>query len=264
MPKVRIVSLGEIVSQVQVKALLAFAKLINPENEKAAQGVLGKILLGSDTLKDLSDFKQGVISEEEFTKKIIIRIKEATQVELTLEQFDTAWNAMNPAFSEFASLLEELLAWNRGEQKIVLISYTNPKDMRHLKSELEAANIKHTVDENNELNSIEGMPLHLSYVAKTSKADLILQVIKQLAPPTSVTMFASASQSPHNIKYVHSINGKEDPIFAYLDEQSRQPVVAMAKTKGVEALMWDKQHGQPFNEINDDSKTTYFVLASKL
>lgn len=56
-------------------------------------------------LKDLSDFKQGVISEEKFTTKIIIRIKEATQVELTLEQFDTAWNAMNPAFSEFAPLL---------------------------------------------------------------------------------------------------------------------------------------------------------------
>lgn len=264
MPSIRIVSLGEVVPQQQMKALMAFATVISPGDPKAAQSVLGKILLGADTYKDLSDFKEGTISEETFTANMITRIKDATTVELTPEQFDTAWNAMNPAFAEFSASLGEVLRENRGDQKIILISYTNSKDMRHLRNELDAAGTKYTLDENGEFSSIEGMPLHLSYTAKKTKADLILQVIQQMVRPPSVTLFGSAPQSQDDIKYVRSISGEKDPIFNHLHEESHKTVVDAAEQKGVATLFWNKQKGQSFNEAIHESQAIHLVPAAKL
>ncbi len=245
MPRIRIVSLGEVVPQLQNRALDDFAKLINPENPKDALGVLKDILGRMKTFEDLSSFKTGSMSEEEFTNIMIKRINESTNVKLTTEQFDTAWNAMNPTVAEFSPLLGEVIRENTGEQQIVFVSYTNPKDMRHLRQMLDSAGIKYTLDENNELNSIDGVPLHLSYATKRPKGDLILHVIQKMTPAPSSAMFTSA---PLDIKYVRSINGDKDPIMAFLHDQSDQAAVDAAEKKGVDVLIWNKQAGQSFRD----------------
>jgi len=262
MSKIRIVNLGDVITQNQIETLLAFAAHINPTNPEAGQAVVRDILLGVHMQSDLAEFKQGNMSENDFTQGTISKIENVTNIKLTKEQFDTAWNKMNPTHQEFSPFLNMLRDWHQGDQKIILISYTNPKDMRYLKSQLDEAKIEYTLDENSQLNRIAGMPLHLSYTAKKTKAELIELALQQVLAPPSATLFGSAPQQRSDIKYIRSVKGQEDPIIAQLAEESRQSAVDAAKTEGIETLFWDKNSGQAFHEINSDC--TYVVSAAKL
>lgn len=256
MTKVRIISLGEIIMQNQMKTLVAFATLINPENPKSVMMQLGKILQDAETQQRLDKFKLGLKTEEEFTSEMILKIKEATGVELTRENFDKAWNAMNPNFSEFSPLLSEVLREHHDDQKMIFISYTNPKDMRHLIKQLDEHKIIYTCDANGNINSIQGVSLYLTYVEKKSKADLILEVIqRQVAsdlPKDQISFFRKESApSPEtvDIKYIRGIQRPDDPILKLLAERSIEETESKASSIGVQTLLWDRGNKQAFSEV---------------
>lgn len=252
---VRIISLGEIVTQNQRKALAAFAALINPATPEAVMGGLGKILQTDETKYALDQFKLGLKSEDEFTGEMISKIKEATGVELTRANFDRAWNAMNSSFSEFIPLLSDVIREHRDGQKMVFVSYTNPIDIEHLIRELDTNGLDYTTDgANGQLNSIGGVPLYLTYSERKSKVDLILQIISQMTEPapavaSSASFFSTESPLPTDVKYIRSIQGEMDPLLKSLRERSDREVRVATESAGIETLFWNKQDGQAFSSV---------------
>jgi hypothetical protein len=163
-----------------MKMMMELARLINSADPKAAMSQLREILQDTETQHSLDQFRLGFKREEEIIIEMISKVRESTGKQLTINEFNMAWNAMNPAFSEFASVLSEVVSEHHDDHKMVFVSYTNPKDMRHLTAELDSNSVPYTREEaSGEINSICGIPLYLTYLAKKSKAELILQIIHQ-------------------------------------------------------------------------------------
>ena len=275
MTRVRIVSLGEVVTQNQMKTLNALATAINSENPRSAMGALGKILQHIDTQHSLDMFKQGMKSEEDFTLEMIAKIKEETGVELSVDDFDKAWDAMNPDFADFSPVLLDILNQNLDSQKIVFVSYTNVKDMKHLIKELDAHGMAYTRDKiNGELNSIGGVSLYLSYSEKKSKAEIILQIVKTMMNASLITESAlneftffgkgdSSNDQPLDIKYVCSTPGITDPVLLSLDEKNRVEVKEAIDSEEIEVLHWNKKEKQVFSEAIKTT-TVYSVSALRV
>lgn len=272
MSRVRILSLGEIVTQNQMKMMMEFARLINSADPQAAMIKLREILQDTETQNSLDQFRLGFKREEEVIIEMISKIRVSTGVQLTIDEFNKAWNAMNPTYPEFASVLSEVVREHHGDHKIVFVSYTNPKDIRHLKTELDSNSVPYTRDEGNgEINSICGIPLYLTYLTQKSKADLILQVMHQQTAPR---LFAnrdnsffeqipvSPSEAP-DIKYIQCIRGTVDPVYKMLTDKSIADVKNTTSSAGVETIFWNRQDKQPFNEVIRDT-ATYILPISKL
>ena len=265
MPVIRIVNLGDVVPQDQVKALMAFAKLVNPENPSEAVGKLKGVLLGEETIKDLAAFKLGDMSEEDFITKMISRANIATGKEFTPDEFRGAWNAMNPNFASFSDVLAQVIAENTDEQKIVFISHTNSFDMEFLRAQLDNNHVEYTLDDAGQLNSIAKVPLFTTYATKTSKADLILQIIgyTDFFKTAFFGKSAAVAASALDVKYVRGIQGLEDPVLKSLDQKNAAEVDLVVKTARVGTLLWNTKEKQPFNEVISKSETVY-LPASKL
>jgi hypothetical protein len=233
---IRLLSLGEVVTQNQMKTLRAFSKLINPENPHESMKKIGEILQDPAIKLTLDQFKLGFKTEDEFTDEMIGKITEQTGKILTRDEFDAAWNAMNPLFSEFQSRLVEVVSQQSAEQKIIFVSYTNPKDMRHLTKELDKHGISYTRDcITGEINSVAGVSLHLSYTNKKSKAELISAVITgemTARTPSEGYSFFGTPSTPIDIKYVLGSSSDTDPLLRALTEE--------APEIGIETLLWNK------------------------
>lgn len=106
---------------------------------------------------------------------------------------------MNPAYEAFKDNLHSAIQYNaKNNQKFILVSFTNPKDMRHLQAELQRNKVAHqtAVDENGQtyLKSIESVELLLTYKENKSKDKLVKQVRKRFG--NSTTGFT------YNVKYI--------------------------------------------------------------
>jgi hypothetical protein len=272
MVRVRILSLGEIVTQNQMKMMMELARLINSADPTAAMSQLKDILQNTETQHSLDQFRLGFKREEEIIIEMISKIRESTGKQLSIDEFNMAWNAMNPTFSEFASVLSEIVREHHDDHKMVFVSYTNPKDMRHLTTELDSNSVPYTRDKaSGEINSICGIPLYLTYLAKKSKADLILQVIHQQTASRSFSnrgdsFFeqepASPSEAP-DIKYIRCIRSTDDPIYRLLSDKSTAEVNNTTVSAGVKTILWNKQDKQPFSKVIHDAAIC-ILPASKL
>ena len=264
---IRILSLGEIITQNQKKTLDAFARLINPVKPESVMRDLAGLLMSPETLEALDLFKRGIKREDEFTAFMIAKIKATFGVELTLDNFYGAWNEMNPKFAEFRERLEDVLR-TQEMQHIVFVSYTNPIDMRHLITELRANGVPCTLDTvSGELNRIDTIPLYTTYSEKKSKAELIVDRVQHFSPKamdtTTPSFFPPAPVSPADIKYVRGINGPTDPLVTALSECSNTEVAAVNAALGVPTLFWNKAAGQTFHDAIV-SKEVHMVAAPKL
>ena len=253
---IRILNLGEFVTQNQMKSLKAFAELINPADLKTAMIRLGALLQSEETKKLLEQFKLNSVSEELFVSTMISKINEATSVVLTSEQFYSAWNAMNPSYSEFSPLLLEVLREHKGNQKIVFVSYTNPIDIKHVVKELTDNGIECTPE------SIASIPLHTTYARKTSKAQLILDIYKQERSESSLPFFPSA-QATNDVQYIRGIQGVTDPILIQLEEKNLDEVDKMLESSRIPTILWNKADKKPFSEVFRE-ETHYAVPAAVL
>jgi len=265
MPAVKILNLGDIVPQYMTKALMAFANIINPDHPSDAVDKLKGILMGQDAFNDLTSFKQGEISEEQFTDRMITRVRQNTGVFIDYETFDRAWNEMNPSYSDFSSRMSDAIKENNADQQVVFISSTNPKDMKHLEEQLKRNGMKYGVDALGNINNIAGIPLYLTYVAKLTKANLIEQVIREKQPSDAhgVKFFDQSAPLPVDIKYVRGVLGETDPIFKFLNEESHKQVAEAVKVANVTTLFWNTKDRQPLSEAMRGD-VTYQIPTSKL
>lgn len=271
---VSIISLGEIVHQNQLKALQTFAKLvgqknpaINQDNPKAAFMLIHGILGAAK--EQLEHFKNGSLTEADYTNSMIAEIQEKTGVLLTVEEFDTAWNTMNPRYDDFAIFLEEAIRLKAQGNEIIFISNTNPKDMSSFIKQLKQNNVSCEVSDGGELMSIGQIPVFLSYVRKQSKADLITDVIRWQSPPRadSNTFWRANNPShvyaPKNLQYIRGVNMPTDPLLKLLDEATRLAVDAAVKEGHVKTIIWDRFKGETLS-ATIQSSVAYSVAVSNL
>ncbi|KTD24430.1 hypothetical protein [Legionella maceachernii] len=252
-----ILSLGDVVTQNQLATVSQFASFIDPVNPQAKMPVLDKILQSKAMGDLLKQFKTGQISEEAFLIDILKRIEENTGVALSKEQFYAAWNAMNPSSSSFISRLNEVAM----HRDVIFVSETNPIDMAHLKQELQKENIPFTTDEENNLTSLAGIPLYLSYVHKQPKESLILTVIEKLKKnslnPEQLYFH------PWDIKYMLSDRSIPHEQLEKLNQESKETVSEALETKGIATLVWHISQGEKFAEAIK-SENIYHVPVAKL
>lgn len=177
-----IISLGTLIKQNLQDALAAFAALIAEkkpsEDLSGVHATIGMVLHKS--MNRINQMKLGEIDENEFTEDMINELETATGIKLTAEEFDSAWNAMNPTFADFADLLDQAVEYNRQpDQQIIFISFTNPKDMKHLTKELEA-NLCPYRELDEQLFEIGGISLYTTYSHKKTGPDLFQSIIADL------------------------------------------------------------------------------------
>src|SRR3990167_1090980 len=176
----KIISLGEIVTPDIMKTIQAFTNLIVSKKQASNPLEIAKSIgiVLQQSMKLIDDFKRGTLNETDFTEKMIASLKNATDIELTTDEFDQAWSAMCPKLEQFEPLLKQAIEYNSPNQQIIFISFTNPKDIRHLAGELAKSNISYKI-ENDQLVEIGGIQLFTTYHSKQTKAELIETTIKK-------------------------------------------------------------------------------------
>jgi len=274
----RIFSLGDIVTPnipLIIGALIALIVTKYPElkgKEGAIQAALGKVLASKFAF--IEEFKHGKVEEnsfdEQMTAAIIAAIKEAMtlDIEISIAEFNTVWNKMCPVYKQFADNLNELITFNAQKgNKVVFISATNPKDMRHLRGELDDNKIPYKLD-GEFLIEIAGIKLVTTYTTQKNKAELIKNEIRELRqnPLVKSALAASmneilsssseaASTPAIQIKYIHAANNvKElsDPILTVIREDIDKNIDALEKQAialSVEVDIWKKLEKQPLSAV---------------
>jgi len=217
---IRVMSLGEIVTPNMMTGVSALATLTNNPTNKVL-GAIGKLQ------KEIDSFKLGTLGETDFNNLFIAAITEATGVTITVEQFDAAWSKMNPTYKDFKENLNAAIQYNATQnQKFILVSFTNPKDMRQLLAELKENNITHQTvadeDGNTHLKSIDCIELILTYKEKKTKDELVKQIHERYTNNSS-------SVFTYDMKY---IQGKD----------KLAPNI-------MEAILWDKSNCKTLTEF---------------
>ncbi|HTM63442.1 MAG TPA: hypothetical protein VL360_02950 [Gammaproteobacteria bacterium] len=253
--KTRIISLGEIVTVNISKAIGAYIGMIASKNLSVSADIIGKQVGGvlQSKMDFLNQFKLGKVTENQFDQEMIGALAEATGVTLTVEEFNQCWNAMNPAYAQFADLLNEADAFNKQSgQKIIFISFTNPKDMRHLEAQLQKNNVLFKT-ENGELSEICGMKLLSSYSLQQAKNDLIVTAYYELQPAGKPGALFS-NNTPADIKYIRGVNNINDKVLSADWDKITQSVEAQANELRIPSVIWKKHEKQTLNEVLNASQ----------
>lgn len=261
----RIISLGDIVTLNIAKTVGAFTTLIagkkSESNPAEVGGLIGGVLQTNMNL--INDFKLGKMTENEFNEKMIAVLETATGVKLSTVEFDSAWNAMLPTFNQFEALLNEAITFNKQPgQKIIFISFTNPKDIRHLVEQLKTNKIAYKTD-GDQLTEIDGIKLLTTYAYKKSKAELIEVATKELrsspAPQSSLATSMSAAafnidqyrplDDAKDIKYIRAVNDLKDPVLKEDVDKTNEEVEKRVASFSIETIIWKKFEKQPFSDV---------------
>jgi hypothetical protein len=229
--------------------------MIAEKNQSVPPAEIGKKIGGvlQSKMELLNQFKLGKVAEDQFDKEMIDALAEATGVTLTVDEFNQAWNAMNPAYAQFADLLNQAAAFNnQAGQKIIFISFTNPKDMRHLAAELQKNNVLFKT-ENGELSEICGMKLLSSYSLQQAKNDLIVTAYNELQPAGKLgTLFNNKTSA--DIKYIRGVNTINDKVLSADWDKITQSVEAQANELRIPSVIWKKHEKQTLNEVLNSSQ----------
>ena len=269
----RIVNLGDIVTPNIMRAIGTFTTLIASKKSSSNPAEVGRTIGGvlQANMKLINDFKLGTIIESAFNEEMLSALEKATGVKLNTDEFDSAWNTMNPVFAQFQALLNEAIAFNsQSGQKIIFISFTNPKDIRHLIGQLIINSISYKTD-GMQLTEIAGIKLLTTYAAQKSKAELIVSAIKELRsnPAAQGTLAASMGtvldqyRQPvsQDIKYVRGVNDIHDPVLKEDLDKTNNEVEKQATLLSIETLIWKKFEKQSLSDVLNSSSTTSKTLS---
>lgn len=263
--QVRIISLGEIVTPDIMKTIQSFTDLIAGEKQAAVPTDIGKAIgvVIQQNMILINDFKLGKLNEKYFTDQMIDALEKATDIRITVEEFDHAWKAMSPQFKQFESQLKQAIEYNSNpNQQIIFISFTNPKDMRYLIDELKTNNQDCKIF-NDQLTEIGGIPLYTTYSTQQTKAELIETTIKQLKSKaysqrslgSSISNVLSIKDEDTKeesgsceIKYIRCVNSIKDPILREDLDMTNQDVGNKTALFLVDTLLWKKWE-QPLSDI---------------
>lgn len=273
--KTRIMSLGEIVTPDIMKAIRGFTALVASKKTDVNPADLGKAIGGVLQLNMalVNDFKLGKVDEADFTNRMIEAIEAATAVKLSITEFDNAWIQMCPAYSQFETALKQAIAFNsEAGQKLILISGTNPKDVRQLIQQLQANHVECRV-EHNELIEIGGITLYATYTAKKSKAELLEFVIKSLSTQpaaqsslaTSISSILQAAQPAQqmDIKYIRGQNEVKEPTVKADTDKTNDAIEEQAAALFVNSIVWNKQEQSLTDVLSNAQADSQRMLVSK-
>ena len=253
--QIKIISLGEITTPDISKALAAFINLIAAKKEVALDQVKGSVqTVLHHNMALINSFKLGQVDEATFTKRMIDALCLATETDklLTVEEFDTAWNAMNPKFKDFEAVLRQALEYHTSpNQQIILFSFTNPKDIRHLINELKTNNVDHTVNKDGQLVAVCGISVFTTYVSKQTKEELLETIIKQchaksaaqgtLASSMSQILSTESKQEPVEVQLVLGLNKIPDPVLSKNLDDTNRGLVETAQKLSAAVVIWSKK-----------------------
>lgn len=276
--RARIISLGEIVSPNIMKAIGAFTTVIaakkSPSNPADIGRTIGGVLQSKMSL--INNFKLGNIGEKDFDSQMISALEQAAGVKLTVNEFNSAWNAMHPDYSQFSALLNEAIEFNsKPEQKIIFISFTNPKDIRHLIEQLKINGIVYKT-EDEQLTEIAGIKLLTTYASHKSKAELIDVANKEFrSNPAMQGTLASSMGAVFNIdkhrsigsqdvKYIRSVNDIKDPILKEDTDKTNQEVEQQANSLSIETIIWKKFEKLSLSEVLHSSQIPSRVVPTSM
>lgn len=261
--QVRLISLGEIITPDIMKCIQAFTVLIAKKKASSDLAEIGKSIgaVMQANMSLINQFKLGKVSEEDFNEQMIALLEKATNVKLTVDEFDGAWNTMNPVFKQYELALQQAIQYNKQpDQQIIFISFTNPKDIRFLMKQLDENNINYKV-ENGQLSEIAGIKLLTTYHEKKSKEDLIEDVIKRLlSKRASQSALASSMNNVFNavgaetadvpnIFYIRGVNRLNDPILKEDLDRTNQKVEEKASLFYVDVVLWKKFENQTLADV---------------
>jgi hypothetical protein len=273
--QVKIISLGEVVTPDVMKTIQAFTALIAGKKQSANPLEIGKSIgrVLQQNMKLLNDFKIGKLNEKDFTEQMIDVLEKATEVKPTLQEFDHAWNAMNPKFEQFETLLKQAVEYNsQPQQQVVFISYTNPIDTKNL-IELESKKQSYRVVDD-QLVEICGIQLHTTYATQQTKAELIETTIKRLntKAPTQSPLASSMSNvvgleqtnEPVDVKYIRGVNDIKEPILKDDLDKTNQAVEEKAEGFFVDTILWMKKEQSLSDVLRDQQVASKLISAAKL
>lgn len=275
--QIKILSLGEIVTPDIRKTIQAFTDLIAKKKQAPNLADIGRSIgiVLQQNIKLIDDFKR-ILNEADFTKKMIDSLKNATDIELTINEFDQAWNAMSPKLEQFETLLKQAIEYNNlPKQQVIFISFTNPKDIRHLVNELQKSNIEYKI-EKDQLVEIGGIQLFTTYGSKQTKAELIETTIKKLntKSPTQSALANSMSNllsfehakeaESIDIKYIRCVNGINDPILKDCLDKTNEEVEKNAAGFFVDTILWKKDEATLSEVLCNSQVESKKIVVAKL
>lgn len=273
MKKIRIISLGEIVAPNLARGVVLLAGII-AEKASIAQNLtlprVQKVLQAQPQLEMIKAFKEGQLTEAAFDEWMVKAHCDEFQAELkdkafTADDFNAAWNAMNPLYADFAGELGVASDFHRTKDcELVFISYTNLKDTRHLVEQLALHNIPYQFDNNQQLSGINGIPLHTTYTKQCTKAALITNVVMGLMRAKTPGFF-NANQVEMDIKYIRGVNGIEgmDAMRKEFDQTSAA-VEEAANGLRVDSVLWEKKAMSFLDVLNAENLDHGLLSVAKL
>lgn len=259
-----ILSLGEIVTpslELMQKKLIEIL-LINHAEWKLEQAreCIKSILPGLQS--SINHFKLGLQSEADFDETI------CKAFSISSSQLNVVWDAMNPSYEQFKDKLEDA-----AKHKLVFISFSNPKDMRHLREQLLQNKVPIKLDGDGLLIEISGIPIYWTYAMKLSKDKLIeyvIQIVEEMVKIKPLTLFPQESKhAPKErnvcfIKGVNKITGELVESLSVNFDQTAQATAATATRLGAHAILWDKSVATYLSELLDRENKPIYVNFAKL
>lgn len=247
MTKYLILSLGELVTPNAMNGIQALAKLVAEKKSEQPQHVLpliGKIIVEQNASIDA--FKFGNLTEEKFDQIMLAAIENSTGAKLSVKEFNAAWNLMNPSFEQFFLKLKSASEINsQTDTQIILLSFTNPKDMRCLVKQLLDNGQSVNLDKQENPKSICDMPLHLSYVTHKNKKDILDEVVEKITEKAPIStqisknLFQALPEVVPNITSILGYNNITEPTLRKNLDREMQQMEKEAEKLHITTLMWN-------------------------
>lgn len=237
--KIRILSLGEIVTPNMMKGVSALS-----EKSGLSPAKIGSILQEEEMKTLIMQFKLGYVgasgqddmtptqATEIFVDCFVNRLNKEAPKPITSDDFIAAWSTMNPEYNVYSDVLDEAVAFNETQGcRLILLSYTNYLDMLCLFND-------GTVDVNPfDPVSIHGIPFYASYNRHAQAPQLLEDIIRELREEKKDSNMHALFQEP-----------KLDIAWIYCQTQDAaarfgtppDAMYAVCEQFGIRAQYWDK------------------------
>lgn len=232
--KLRILPLGEIVTPDFNKSITSFIALFSSNGVDILPQQIGGFLFKN--MNKINEFKLGNKTEQEFDQEFIAAIEQEFKVTINENELNEAWKSMAPSYAEYSDLLQQAIAFNCKQNcQVIFYSFTNPKDMCLLKQDLDANKIPYSVDGDGQLNNIAGIPLHLTYTNKQSKAELLKTILG--------TVLNS------DVAIITSNNTIANPVLRADYNRTQESLEQLLREGETPIIVWNKADKQPLSEV---------------
>lgn len=245
--KTIVMCVGEVVKQDRNAAAAALVSILKnkypDKNQSVVISAMFSLLLEQERGPEgyIYLFKMGFMKESIFDQLMIDYFIKKLDITLTIEEFNQIWQATNPSFPDIQPWLTQIdvQKMRRNGYRFEFMTYSNPKDMRHLLEELQKYDQAYVLAQG-DLIGFAGLPLACSFVKQKSTEEMLRDLINETSYSQSYQLAESPKkQSKNPIYYVSS----EPLMTEHLEAISQIPNVTVL-------LGWD---GSPIYEWVENS-----------